>query len=49
MKIKIFPETGDAYVVELPDSVAQANNVERAINTWVDENLRNVQFWDYCK
>ena len=49
MKIKIFPETGDAYIVEVPDSVALAHDAEKAVNNWVDENLRNVQFWDYCK
>lgn len=47
-KIKIFPETGDAYVVELPDSVVNAHDVDDAINDWVDDNLKNVQFWQYC-
>ena len=46
-KIKIFPETGDAYEVVLPDGVATAYNAEKAVNDWVDDNLKNVQFWTY--
>lgn len=47
MKIKIFPVIGDAYVIELPDWVAQSYNVDSAVDAWVDDNIRLVDSWDY--
>ena len=38
-RIKIFPEIGDPYFVEIPESVT---NIER----WIEENLNFVDFWE---
>ena len=42
MKIKIYPSTGDAYIVILPDSVKNADEID----TWIEENLNCVEFWE---
>ena len=39
MKIKIFPEFGDAYYVLIPESVED-------IDAWIGKNLDNVDFWE---
>ena len=39
MKIKIFPEIGDAYYVLIPESIED-------IDAWIDENLNFVDFWE---
>ncbi len=47
MKIKIFPETGAAYVVTLPESINEAPDAFEATDAWIDANLKNVQFWEW--
>lgn len=38
-KIKIYPEIGVPYFVELPESIAN-------IDDWIEENLNFVDFWE---
>lgn len=50
MRIKVFPETGPAYVVELPevdpDTGADIGWTQGMIEDWVDGNLANVDSWE---
>lgn len=39
MKIKIYPEIGDAYYILLPNTVTN-------IDAWIDENLKFVDSWE---
>ena len=39
MKIKIFPEIGDAYYVLIPENITN-------IDAWIDENLKFVDSWE---
>ena len=47
MKIRIFPVVGDAYVIELPECVENAYDIDTAVNEWLDENIRMVDAWGY--
>ena len=43
--IKIFPEINDAYKVII--SVDDRYDVEEQIDSWIDENLKFVQEWEF--
>lgn len=40
-EIKIYPNIGDPYTVTLPRPMSVDE-----INRWMDDHLKNVQFWE---
>ncbi len=50
MRIKVFPETGPAYEVELPevdpDTGADIDWTQDMVDMWAEENLVNVDSWE---
>ena len=46
--ITVFPEIGNAQTVTLPfpDNIGIDN--DDYIDCWIDDNLTNVQAWEWC-
>lgn len=40
-EIKIYPDIGDSYTVTLPRPMS-VDEIDR----WMDDHLKNVQFWE---
>ena len=45
VKIKIYPDIGDTFIVTLKVSADEAGNF---IDEWIEDHLKNVQEWDYA-
>ena len=46
-KIKIYPSIGDAFTVDLPDNICNADDVESAIATWLEDAFNFVEGWEF--
>ena len=43
--IKVFPEIGNAYKVTI--DIDYNKDIEEQVDSWIDENLKLVQTWDF--